>query len=174
MKRLGNQITCASAALLLAAPSPLLAATPAAQADAGAIVLRPLSLLKKTDMNFGTLATSAAAGTATINAVTGVVTTTGGVTALPIGTAPSRATFVGAGSKNAAYQIRIPTNPITLTRVGGTETMTVSNWTLDGPTNRRVPANQAFQFNVGARVAVAANQVGGTYVGTFNVTVHYP
>jgi hypothetical protein len=52
--------------------------------------------------------------------------------------------------------------------------MTVTNWTLDGPTNRQVAANQAFEFHVGARLNVAANQAGGTYVGTFDVTVHYP
>lgn len=174
MNRPSRPFTTALAALLVAAPSATLAATPSAEADAGAIVLRPLSLLKKNDMNFGTLATSPAAGTATIDPVMGVVTTTGGVIALPLGTAPSPATFVGAGSKNAPYQIRLPKTPITLTRVGGTETMSVSNWTLDGPTNRNVGSNQAFQFNVGARVAVAANQVGGTYVGTFDITVHYP
>ena len=174
MNPLGQPLAPLFVALLLAAPSPLLAATPAAEADAGAIVLRPLSLLKKKDLDFGTLATSPAAGTATLNPVTGVVTTTGGVTALPIGTAPSPAVFVGAGSKNAPYQIRLPKAPITVTRVGGTETMTVTNWTLDGPTNRKVGANQAFQFNVGAQITVAANQIGGTYVGTFDVTVHYP
>jgi hypothetical protein len=174
MTRPGPHLTTAIAALLLALPTQLHAATPSKQSNAGAIVLKPLSLLKKTDMNFGTLATSPAAGTATINPVTSVVTTTGGVTALPIGTAPTAAVFVGAGSKNAPYQIRLPKAPITLTRVGGTETMSVSNWTLDGPTNRNVGANQAFQFNVGARVAVAANQMGGTYTGTFDITVHYP
>ena len=174
MNRPGPSFATALAALLVAAPVPLRAATPAKESSAGAIVLRPLSLLKKTDMNFGTLATSPSAGTATLNPVTGVVSTTGGVTALPIGTSATAAVFVGAGSKNAPYQIRLPTNPITITRVGGTETMTVSNWTLDGPTNRRVPANQAFQFKVGARVNVGANQAGGTYAGTFNITVHYP
>jgi hypothetical protein len=174
MNRPGRPFPTVLAALLVAAPMQLHAATPSRESKAGAIVLRPLSLIKKTDMNFGTLATSPAAGTATINPVTSAVTTTGGVTALPIGTAPAAASFVGAGSKNAPYQIRLPANPIIITRVGGTETMTVSNWTTDGPTTRRVPANQAFQFNIGARVNVAANQVGGTYVGTFNVTVHYP
>lgn len=170
----GPHLTTAIAALLVAAAMPLHAATPSKESKAGAIVLRPLSLLKKTDMDFGTLATSPAAGTATINPVTSVVTTTGGVTSLPIGTAPTAAAFVGAGSKNAPYQIRLPKTPITLTRVGGTETMSVSNWTLDGPTNRNVGSNQAFQFNVGAQVTVAANQAGGTYVGTFDITVHYP
>ena len=122
--------------------------------------------------NTTTPSTSATAGTATINPVTGVLTTTGGVTPVPGGVSP--AVFLGAGSRNAPYQIRLPKNPITLTRSGGTETMIVSNWTLDGPTNRMVGANEAFSFNVGARLAVGANQADGTYVGTFDITVHYP
>jgi len=166
-----NAIGIASV-LLVAAPSELRAATPPAEATGNAIVLKPLSLIRKTNMDFGTLITSAAAGTATINPVTGVLTTTGGVTPVPGGVSP--AVFLGAGSRNAPYQIRLPKNPITITRVGGTETMTVSNWTLDGPTNRRVGANEAFSFNVGAQLAVGANQADGTYVGTFDVTVHYP
>ena len=160
------------AALLAAAPSPALAATPPVEANADVIVLRPLSLLKKTDMDFGTLLPSATAGTATIDPVTGAVTTAGGVLAGAGPTSP--ATFVGAGSRNVPYQIRLPNKPVTLTRSGGTETMTLSTWTLDGPTNSRVGANQAFEFNVGGRLAVGANQADGTYVGTFEVTVHYP
>ena len=173
MNRLGFLFPSLTAALLLAAPSPLLAAIPAAQAGAGAIVLKPLTLIKKNDMDFGTLIASAAAGTATIDPTTGAVTTTGGV--LPVTGSPTSAgIFLGAGSRNAPYQIRIPKNPITLTRISGTETMTVSTWTLDGPTNRMIGANEAFQFGVGGRLTVAANQVPGTYVGTFDVTVHYP
>ncbi len=172
MDRYAFPLRLAGTALLIAAPSPLLAASPATQAAAGALVLRPLSLIKKKDLDFGTLAASTAAGTAVLDPTTGTVTATGGVTALSGTSHP--ATFVGAGTKNAVYQIRLPTAPITITRAGGTETMTVSNWTLDGATNRHVDAFEAFEFNIGARLAVAANQVPGTYVGTFNVTVHYP
>lgn len=161
-----------AAALLIAAPGAALSATPPAQSSATALLLRPLSLIKKKDLDFGTLAASATAGTATIDPTTGTVTTTGGVTV--VSGASSPAVFVGAGSKNAPFQIRVPTGPVTITRVGGTETMTVSNWTLDGATNRHVAANTAFEFKVGANLAVAANQVPGTYVGTFQVTVHYP
>ncbi len=172
MHRIALPLRLALAALLFAAPSQLLAAAPSKQSTGSAIVLKPLSLIKKTDMDFGTLITSATAGTATIDPVTGAVATSGGVTAAPGAT--SEAVFVGAGSRDAPYQIRLPKNPITLTRVGGTETMTVSNWTLDGPTNRKIGANEAFEFGVGAQVSVAANQMDGTYVGTFDVTVHYP
>jgi hypothetical protein len=173
MNRPGIFVPSAVAALLLAAPTPLLAVTPPTESQADAIVLKPLSLIKKKDMDFGTLITSAAAGTATINPTTGAVTTTGGVTPVP-SDPTSAGIFLGAGSRNAPYQIRIPKNPITLTRVGGTETMSVSSWTLDGPTNRMIGANEAFQFGVGAQLTVAANQAPGTYVGTFDVTVHYP
>lgn len=172
MKRLGIAFASIATALLLAAASPAFAVTPVRESSADAIVLKPLSLLKKKDMDFGTLIAAATAGTATIDPATGAVTTTGGVTAVTSTT--SAAIFVGAGSKNAPFQIRLPTNPITLTRSGGTETMTVSTWTTDGPTTRRVAANEAFQFGIGAQLAVAANQAPGTYVGTFDVTVHYP
>jgi hypothetical protein len=70
--------------------------------------------------------------------------------------------------------IRIPQSPITLTRVGGTQTMTVSTWTLDGNSNRKIPLTSAFNFAVGATLTVAAGQVDGTYLGTFDVTVQYP
>jgi hypothetical protein len=173
MNRSGIPFPSAVAALLLAAPAPLLAATPPTESQADAIILKPLSLIKKKDMDFGTLITSSASGTATIDPVTGAVTTAGGVIEVP-GSPTSAGIFMGAGSRNAPYQIRIPSKPMTLTRSGGTETMTVTNWTLDGPTNRKIGANEAFQFGVGAQLTVAANQAPGTYVGTFDVTVHYP
>jgi hypothetical protein len=70
--------------------------------------------------------------------------------------------------------IRIPTSAVTLTQVGGAATMTVSNWTLDGSTNRKIPQNSAFNFSVGGTLNVAAGQADGTYVGTFTITVQYP
>lgn len=172
MKRPGTLLLTASAALLAAAPGPAFAVTPVRQSDADAIVLKPLSLLKKKNLDFGTLISATTAGTATVDPASGAVTTTGGVTAVTSTT--SAATFVGAGSRNAPFQIRLPNKPLTITRVGGTETMTVSNWTTDGPTNRHIGINEAFQFGIGAQLTVAANQAPGTYVGTFDVTVHYP
>lgn len=70
--------------------------------------------------------------------------------------------------------IRLPTGPITLTQTGGTETMTVSNWTTDGHTTRQINAFEAFEFRVGGRLNVGANQADGVYVGSFDVTVIYP
>jgi hypothetical protein len=92
----------------------------------------------------------------------------------PVGSVATRALFTATGSRNSVVLIRVPNNPVTLTRVGGTETMIVSNWTLDGAKNRRMPLGSGFDFGVGATVTVNAGQAEGTYLGTFEVTVQYP
>ena len=70
--------------------------------------------------------------------------------------------------------ISAPQAPITIKRIGGTETMTVDNWTLDGSGNRNIVAKQPFAFRVGGTLHVGANQAEGLYVGTFNVEVQFP
>jgi len=162
----------AAAALLAAAPSQLLAATPPANSSTEVMVLRPLTLVKMRDLDFGSLLASGTSGTATVDPLTGAVTTAGGVTAAPSPTATAR--FAGVRSLRGPVQIRIPTAPITVTRSGGTETMIVSDWTLDGKTTRIVGANEAFEFNVAGTLYVGANQADGTYFGSFQVTVNYP
>jgi hypothetical protein len=163
--------TAGLALLLLAAAAPAAPVT-ASTNDAGkATILRPLSLVKKADLDFGELVV-ASAGTAVIDPVSGSVTTTGSVT--PVGTTAHPATFTATGSKNSVVNIKVPTAAVTLTRVGGGGTMTVSNWTLDGKTNRKIPQNSAFDFNVGGTLNIGAGQPDGDYVGTFTVTVQYP
>jgi hypothetical protein len=160
-------------AALFACASPASAQTvlPDQDATGRAIVLRPLSLLKVEDLDFGWL-TVTTAGTAVLNPFTGVVTTTGGV--VTAGGDPLPAMFVGAASRNTPVKIRIPNRPITITRQGGTETMTVSSWTLDGPADRKTGPERAFTFRVGATLNVGANQMDGLYTGTFDVEVQYP
>jgi len=140
-------------------------------ASGSTVVLRPLTVVKQADLDFGPIVV-AGAGTAVIDPVSGNMTTTGPLTR--VGTSARPALFTTTGSRNSIVLIRVPQQPVTLTRVGGTETMTVSNWTTDGPTNRRIPANQTFDFAVGGRLNVAAGQADGTYLGTFTVTVQYP
>lgn len=160
-----------SALLALLVPAAASAAPVSSSPTATAALLTPVSVIKNTDMDFGTLVVTGA-GTATIDPFSGSLTTTGAVT--KAGTAAHPATFISTGSKNAVVHIKLPTNPITLTRVGGTETMTASTWTLDGATNRRIPGNSTFMFAVGATANVAAGQAVGTYSGTFTITVEYP
>lgn len=163
----------AAAFLALLSPCGALAApVPAAiNASGRATVLKSLTVLKQADLDFGKLV-AAGAGTAVIDPVSGAVTTTGAV--VPTGTSAHRALFTATGSRNSVVLIKLPKNPVTLTRVGGTETMTVSNWTLDGAANRKFALGSAFNFGVGGTLNVAAGQVDGTYAGTFTVTVQYP
>lgn len=171
MIRLSVLFRIAAAALFVSAPAALPAATPPTESLGKAILLRPLTLLKVEDMEFGGL-TVTAGGTAVMNPATNTMTTTGGVIAMS-GTRHA-ALFAGAASGGAVVNIKIPKNPINLTRVGGTETMTLSNFTMDGPTKRTMAKSGSFQFRVGGTLTVAANQVPGDYVGTFDVTAQYP
>jgi hypothetical protein len=107
-----------------------------------------------------------------INPNTNVMTTTGGV--VPLGGLPTAATFIGAAGSASVVIIRIPNGSIPITRVGGTETMSVSNFTLQGQNKRTLARQESFEFRVGATLNVGAAQLDGTYVGTFDVTVQYP
>jgi hypothetical protein len=157
------------AIVVLSAPAAAVAATRSATGQAS--VLSSLSVIKNSDLNFGTLVVSGT-GTAVIDPTSGGLTTTGSV--IQSGTAEHPALFTGTGSKNSVVHVRIPTTPVTVKRVGGTETMTVSNWTTDAPTNLKVPPSSTFTFKVGGTLNVGAAQAAGTYVGSFNVTVQYP
>jgi|SRR5579872_486351 len=156
---------------LCASPTLVKASSPLAQANAQVLILHPLSLTKLQDMDFGDLSPTVA-GTAVLDPNTDKLSTTGGVSAS--GGAPHCAQFAGVAGSASVVNIKVPNNPITLTRVGGTETMTVSNFTLQGQSKRALAKAASFTFRVGGTLAVAAGQVEGLYVGTFNVTVQYP
>lgn len=134
--------------------------------------LRPIVLNNTRALDFGTLITGATAGTVTINPRTDARTRTGGLTLIGGGT-PGAARFTATGTPAVNAFITIGTAPV-LTRVSGTETMAVSNMTLNGGRTRRIPASGILDVRVGGRLNVAANQRDGLYSGSFNLTVDYP
>ncbi len=145
-------------------------------------VLDRLSLVKTADLDFGTLIAGTTAGTVTVSTA-GVRSVTGGVTAA--GGTVSAASFAGFGRRTQQVIIRFGAPSILITRVSGTQTMTVNNFTVNpvggsGLTqlgnsgrHRISSATGLFDFTVGARLNVGANAAPGDYVGTFNVTVNY-
>ena len=161
----------AMAALLGVAPAPALAADPPFDSTAAARILIPLTVQKIDDLDFGSVIVTGA-GTVVLNPVNDAVTTTGGV--LAAGGSPHAARFIGAASENAVVNIRLPNQPVTLTRVGGTQTVTLNRLTLDSPSRRTMARMVAFEFKVGGTVNITANQAEGVYVGNFTVTVQYP
>jgi len=149
--------------------APKAAPTPA---QATGTLLFPLEIVKNRDLDFGNVGTTAAAGTVVINPETDTISSTGGASLL--GGTPHAAQFTGAAKGNNVVIIRIPKQPVTLTRVGGTQTMIADNFPLQGLDKRAVAARVAFDFKVGATLNVNANQAEGTYVGTFDVSIQYP
>ncbi|MGI8931103.1 MAG: DUF4402 domain-containing protein [Sphingomicrobium sp.] len=150
----------------MAAP---IAAAPQAQAQVG--LVRPLTLQRWADLDFATLGVTTG-GTATVDPLTGRLTVVGGL--IPLAGTPSAARYAGAASKQTVVLIRIPRTAVLITRVGGTETLSVDNFTLDGQDKKSLAQQQSFTFAVGATITVPAGTIEGLYTGEFDVTVQYP
>ena len=144
--------------------------SPNKNATGTARVILPAQITKLYDMDFGFL-TVTTAGTAIVDSNNGAVATTGGV--LFAGGLPHAARFEAVSPSKTVVHIRLPKKAVTLTRVGGTETMTVDGWNLNGVDTRNVVAHETFEFAIGGTLHVAANQAEGTYNGTFDVTIDY-
>ena len=152
------------------------AASPVAQARG--VLVRPLTLVKVDDLDFGTVISGPTAGTVTIDAVSGVRSTSGGATPV-LGKDGNRAFFVGAGTANQTIAVvsLVPPPALTYTVTVGPATTTyaipVVNLTLDGSATRTISNGNAFEFGVGGTIALFADQPEGLYSATFDVTVDY-
>lgn len=168
----GRLVRCKTPALLVAAlgfACPAIAATTAGTGQA--TIVTPLSLVNTDTLRFGAIIPGASAGTVTVDPFTEARTTTGGVTAY--GGTVTAGEFTGMSDGTTHLKIDVPNGSITLTRVGGGATMTVDNFAINGNKNNWVPTGTIYTFNVGARLLVGANQMAGTYTGTYTVTVNY-
>ena len=169
-----RRLAIAAAAAGTLACSPAYAASQTGTATS--VVVRPNTLVKSDDLDFGTLVAGPTAGTATIDAVTGIRTTAGGVT--PVGAGTQRAVFQGTGG---ILLITVSGDTsVTLTRAGGGATMTASlvraattsggGIALLGAT--LLPSGVQTYY-IGGTLSVGANQLPGDYSGTFALTVNY-
>ena len=115
-----------------------------------------------------------AAGTVVI-APGGTRSTTGSVTLVAKGSNGSLtdfgpAVFLVTGNASTSYAITLPQSASTLTYL--TNTMTVDTWT-GSAASLTTSAQGESNFKVGGTLHVGANQTGGTYTGSFDVTVAY-
>ena len=164
-------------ALCTAPAAPALAQS-GTQAQAEAIVLRPLSFFKVNDLDFGDIIPSANAGTVTIEP-DGSRSRTGGVTLAGDGGEPAR--FAGLGIFNRQVNISLGSNMIWITgpgtrmrvrnfEIGSTPTAILSTT----PTRFRISSPLGnYNFPVGGTLEVGANQAPGDYSGTFTITLNY-
>lgn len=147
---------------------------------ANVVAIRPLGIVKTQDLDFGTMAPSASAGTVSVNAQTGARTAAGG--AILSGGTPAAAEFTIAAAPLRIVSFTLnPNNTLILTRSGGGASMTVNQFRASyngllpvplGP-NQLVPLNGLLFLRLGGRLNLAANQMEGAYEGNFTVTVDY-
>ena len=164
----------AAALAASAVSAPAAAVTPAQQADADALILVPLTLVKIDDLSFGTVAPSTTSlGVVSINATTGARTVFGGVTGVPSDPG-NRAYFAGAGTPNQLVIITHTTPLELVSTTNNSDTIQVLGLTLDGPPVRTIsPVTRAYFFRMGGTIMLNANQPEGLYQATFDVTANY-
>jgi hypothetical protein len=150
-----------------------------ATAEARGTVLQPLTLTNTEELDFGTVLSSAVAGTVAINADDGSRSVTGGVTDIPLD-AGQRAEFVGVGTNGQQVVLTLSNLPANLARVGGGANVAVNSWDLDGgaandtsQTRTIADVNGVFLVGVGAEFDIAANQQAGLYTASFDLTATY-
>jgi spore coat protein U-like protein len=168
----------AFAILIASTAAPPVVAQTDTQAEAEAIVLRPLSFFKVNDLDFGDIVPSASAGTVRIHP-DGSRSRTGGVTLAGDGGEPAR--FAGLGGFNRQVNISLGSNSIWITGPG--TRMRVRNFEIGStptailstrPTRFRITSPLGnYNFPVGATLEVGANQAPGEYSGTFSITLNY-
>lgn len=141
--------------------------------DAFANIVNPITIAETRSLHFGTMSVSTSAGTC-ILAAAGTRTKTGGVTLTNFSPTATSAAYSVTGAANVAYVITLPTSSVTVTRSGGTQTMTINTFTSSKAGNAStLSATGTDNFTVGATLNVGASQVAGLYQGNFNVTVAY-
>lgn len=141
---------------------------------ASATIIQPLSVVKYDDLDFG-LVTVTGAGDASItidpDATPGSDVTTVGPVSVRDATA---ARFGGATVKKTGIIVRVPKGDVTITRSGGTETLTIRDFTLEGDPRKQLDAGSTFDFRVGGTLDIPDGTIDGTYEGTFAIEVQYP
>ena len=135
-----------------------LAAT--ATGSASAEVDSGLAISQVTPMNFGTFSAGATAGSISTFGIE-----SGGVTTISPG---NNAKFRVTGAPGESY---IFTMPVNITLSSGANSMTATVVALVD--QNYLDAQGVNEFQIVAQLAVGANQAPGTYIGTYDVSVHH-
>lgn len=165
--------TAGAAALLALTSATAQAATsPSAQANATAKIYHPLTITKKSDLDFGVIVITNTAFTTgeTVTVGTGGTITACGVAAdLTCTGTPKAAAFTLKGNNNANVVVSSPafnlTGPATLAVTPSSTSQVVNLGTTGDTTGVDVP--------LGASISLLGNTPEGVYSGTWTVTADY-
>ena len=160
---LNKKIAMLGAAVAALASTGANAATQTATAEVK--IIAAVTLTQNVGLDLGTVASSAVAGTVALP--TGSNTRTCSASVTCVGTA-TRGQFTVAGA-TATYNVGI-TVPASTSLTGAGAPM---NLTLVPSMTSFTSTGAAQIFYVGGTLSVGANQVAGTYTGTYNVSADY-
>lgn len=161
----------AAVAAALLGTAPALAANPETMTSK-ALVLKPLTLTRLNDLDFGDIVPSGTGDFVSIDADTGARTSASAIL-LPTN-AGQRAEFASSGLNNVLVGLVI--SPPTDLLNGAGNKLKVTRLTLDqgnNPIRVLTPASQVFFLGIGGDVYIRPNQEEGVYTGTFTLTATY-
>lgn len=164
-------VLAAIAAFGLAVPA---AAAPPLSADARAVLLKPLTLTRILDLNFGTVIPNGIGGFVTINADTGARTASDNSLRL-MSDEGNRAYFGGGGTPNQLVVLST-SPPGNLVNLATGDTIPLLSLTIDqlgNPVRTIDPTTKVFYVGVGGTIFIRADQGEGVYTTTFDLIANY-
>lgn len=157
-----------AAALFLGASGQAMAIT----ADASASVINPISVVQTRALDFGRIITTVPGGVVVLSAETAPFTA-GSTAGLINGTSYASGQFTVTGDSNTGYAITCDTTA-SLTGPGTAMPLALTTDKTSGTTaTTTLYALATDEFYVGGTLTVPANQIPGSYSGTYSVTVAY-
>lgn len=153
----------------LCSVQPALAATQVAKVSA--TVAKPLTLARVQDLDLGTIVLGPGSWSgATVAISRGGAFSCASSNVTCVGTTQV-AKYVVTGSNNQAIRITAPN----VTMVNQSDPAKTLVLVVDNPGTLTLPnsGNNGVQFPLGGSINVSSSTAGGTYAGTFNVTVDY-
>jgi len=168
-KFLTKSVLAATVALLatpaLAAPAGI------SDFDAKAKIVKPVTLTKVTDLDFGTTTMNPAlvSATVTVSDVTGSTAVCSSTDLTCSGGFPASFTL-SSGVQGQTVLISFDNPPTTLLHSNGTNTV---GFSLDAVENVRLDSTGAGKFNVGGTITVVAATADGDYSANVDIVANY-
>lgn len=155
-----------------APPEPTVSAS--ASGEAKGVVLQPLTLTKEDDLDFGTVISTATAGTVSISADDGSRLVTAGVLEVP-SYPGGRGVFTGNASVGREVNLTLNAPAFLVSTTNPLDLIAVNEMVLDDSNSlvRTVGTSGVFQVGVGGEFAIEANQPNGFYTAQFDLTADY-
>lgn len=150
--------------------------------NAGAVLIVAMTLSETSPLHFGSnVLTTTAGGTIVLPSNSTTRTYTGGVAASAATPVATNAAYDVTGTALETYALTLPASvTVTHTSVAtGVNTMEITSMTarFNGAgadaTTSALSADGTDSFTLGGTLTVGANQVGGVYAGTFDVSIDY-